>query len=75
MAKSTSSTAFRKIDVDAFNEDNFRDDDQSASAVGAGDIDAGQLTNLIQAGKSVDALKLALSQAPFGNKNQQEKVK
>jgi actin related protein 2/3 complex subunit 5 len=28
MAKNTSSSAFRKIDVDQYNEDNYKEDDQ-----------------------------------------------
>ena len=77
MAKNTASSAFRKIDVDAFNEDNFRDEDGGggAGAVGAGvSADAGQVGALIQAGKHLEALRMALSHAPLGNKNQQEKV-
>ena len=35
MSKNTASNAFRKIDVDAFNEDNFRDEDAAANAAGA----------------------------------------
>ncbi len=79
MAKNTLSSAFRKIDVDAFNEDNFRDEDGGVGAAnvpfsGAGEsADVGQVNGLVQAGKHAEALKLALSHAPFGNKNQQEK--
>lgn len=35
---------------------------------------SGEVLALLQAGKSVDALKAVLSGAPVGNKNQQEKV-
>ncbi len=78
MAKNTLSSAFRKIDVDAFNEDNFRDEDGAVGATnassGSGErADAGQVNGLVQAGKHAEALKLALSHAPFGIKNQQEK--
>lgn len=31
MAKNTSSSAFRKIDIDQYNEDNFREDEAEQS--------------------------------------------
>jgi hypothetical protein len=81
MSKNTASNAFRKIDVDAFNEDNFKDDDggvQVGGGVGGGGGSGGvgeaQIGAWIQEGKNVEALKAVLSQAPIGNKNQQEKV-
>ena len=84
MSKNTASSAFRKIDVDAFNEDNFRDEDnnsgsaagQTTAPSGGGSLtDAAALTSMLQSGKNVDALKAVLSQAPLGNKNQNEKVR
>ncbi len=77
MSKNTASSAFRKIDVDAFNEDNFRDDDTTSAPnanAGAGSADANQVMALLQQGKGVDALKMVLGQAPIGNKDQQERV-
>ncbi len=75
MAKNTSSSAFRKIDVDAFNEDNFRDEDVGpASLSSSSGVGSDQIGAWLQEGKNVDALKAVLSQAPIGNKNQQEKV-
>ena len=82
MSKNTASNAFRKIDVDAFNEDNFKDDDGGVQAGGGGGGGGGtvggvgeaQIGAWIQEGKNIEALKAVLSQAPIGNKNQQEKV-
>ncbi|KAL9706506.1 hypothetical protein quinque_010024 [Culex quinquefasciatus] len=59
MAKNTSSSAFRKIDVDQYNEDNFREDD------------ADQASGMI--GRNIDALKTVLQNAPLLCKNQQVK--
>lgn len=74
MAKNTSSSAFRKINVDQYNEDNFKEDEiDSNGTVYTGPDDA-DLTKLLNAGKQVDALKLVLENAPLTSKNQQAKV-
>ena len=79
MSKNTASNAFRKIDVDAFNEDNFRDEDTAGTGPQPGQGGAvaseAQIGTWIQEGKTVEALQALLSQAPISNKNQQEKVR
>lgn len=74
MAKNTFSSAFRKIDVDQFNEDNFRDDDGPVQDRQGGGVNQKEVENLIRSGKNADALVSLLSTAPIGNKNQAEKV-
>ncbi|XP_050306732.1 actin-related protein 2/3 complex subunit 5-C [Anthonomus grandis grandis] len=71
MAKNTSSSAFRKIDVDQYCEDNYKEDE--VDQVGPQGPDENEVKNLLQKGKSIDALKLVLSNAPLGSKNQQIK--
>ncbi|XP_037709425.1 actin-related protein 2/3 complex subunit 5 [Drosophila subpulchrella] len=71
MAKNTSSNAFRKIDVDQYNEDNFREDDGVDSA--AAGPDENEITTLLTQGKSVEALLSALQNAPLRCKNQNVK--
>ncbi|XP_016954827.1 actin-related protein 2/3 complex subunit 5 [Drosophila biarmipes] len=71
MAKNTSSNAFRKIDVDQYNEDNFREDDGVDSA--AAGPDESEITTLLTQGKSVEALLSALQNAPLRCKNQNVK--
>ena len=79
MSKNTASNAFRKIDVDAFNEDNFRDEDTAGTGPQPGQGGAvaseAQIGTWIQEGKTVEALQALLSQAPIANKNQQDKVR
>ena len=79
MSKNTASNAFRKIDVDAFNEDNFRDEDTAGTGPPPGQGGAvaseAQIGTWIQEGKNVEALQALLSSAPIANKNQQEKVR
>ena len=81
MAKNTNSNAFRKIDVDQFNEDNFRDDDGPSTPLdnsGSGSAETeteSEVSNLLSSGNHAEALKLSLANAPIGNKNQEEKVK
>lgn len=80
MSKNTSSNAFRRIDVDQFNEDNFKDEPEVGGAPGEGtaasaQLDIGPITSLIQSGQQAEALKTILAQAPMGaSKAQEEKV-
>ena len=74
MSKNTSSSAFRKIDVDQFNEDNFKDDDGPVQDVGFAGVNESEIANLLTKGNAGDALKLLLSSAPIGSKNQADKV-
>ncbi|KAH1001337.1 hypothetical protein HUJ04_002341 [Dendroctonus ponderosae] len=67
MAKNTSSSAFRKIDVDQYCEDNYKEDEVDQVVPGQGP-EENDLT-----GKLIDALKLVLTKAPLGTKNQQIK--
>ncbi|KAL0274126.1 UNVERIFIED_CONTAM: hypothetical protein PYX00_006624 [Menopon gallinae] len=50
MAKNTLSSAFRKIDVDQYNEDNFREDEQSELQSPPAGPDEGEVTQLLQQG-------------------------
>ncbi|KZS12551.1 Actin-related protein 2/3 complex subunit 5 [Daphnia magna] len=57
MAKNTSSSAFRKIDVDQYNEDNYKEDDCGES----------------QSPPNIEALKTVLRNAPISSRNQMVK--
>ncbi|XP_044268526.1 actin-related protein 2/3 complex subunit 5-B [Tribolium madens] len=71
MAKNTFSSAFRKIDVDQYCEDNFKEDDGDQG--GPTGPDETEVNSLLQKGKHVEALKAVLVNAPLGSKNQQIK--
>ncbi|XP_044742464.1 actin-related protein 2/3 complex subunit 5-A [Chrysoperla carnea] len=71
MAKNTSSSAFRKIDVDQYCEENFKEDDGDQS--GNTGPDESEIINLLNQGKNIEALKVVLSNAPLGSRNQQVK--
>lgn len=72
MAKNTNSNAFRKIDVDQYNEDNFKDDEQENQQQLIG-IEEGEINQLLLNQKNVEALKICLQNAPLMTKNQQVK--
>ncbi|XP_018325130.1 actin-related protein 2/3 complex subunit 5 [Agrilus planipennis] len=67
MAKNTFSSAFRKIDVDQYNEDNFKEDDGELGGTGPNENDVMVLLNQ---GKYIDALKAVINSSPLGSKNQ-----
>ncbi|CAD6216324.1 GSCOCG00004477001-RA-CDS [Cotesia congregata] len=58
--KDTMGTGFRKIDIDEFNENNFKEEEADASLTGT-------------TGKHAEALISALKAAPLESKNQQVK--
>ena len=78
MAKYTNSNAFSRIDVDQFNEDNFRDEDSATTPLdnssGVESERETEVASLLSNGQHAEALRLSLSNAPVGNKNQDEKV-
>ena len=74
MAKNTSSNKFRMVDVDQYNEDNFKDDDSAVVPDKRGGLSSSEVEALLQKGNNVEALKAVLTSAPIGNKNQAEKV-
>ena len=62
------------VDVDQYNEDNFKDDDSGVVQDKRGGVSDSEIEAFIQKGNNADALKAVLSSAPIGNKNQDEKV-
>lgn len=71
MASKKQSVGFRKIDIDQYGENVFKDDDTSLEPQSPLDgVDEQEVKKLIQSGKSADALKQLLSTAPLGTKNQ-----
>ncbi|XP_063233969.1 actin-related protein 2/3 complex subunit 5-B [Bacillus rossius redtenbacheri] len=73
MAKNTSSSAFRKIDVDQYNEDNYREEEVAELQSPPAGPDESEVIGLMNQGKHIEALKIVLRNAPLGSKNQQVK--
>ncbi|XP_030028411.1 actin-related protein 2/3 complex subunit 5-B [Manduca sexta] len=71
MAKNTSSSAFRKIDIDQYNEDNFKEDEAELS--GPTGPDESEVCALLNQGRYIEALRVVLNNAPLGSSNQQVK--
>jgi len=71
MAKNTSSSAFRKIDVDEYNEDNYKDDEHEP--VSSSLISESEVNGLIMQQRFNEALHYCLSHAPLNEKNQEIK--
>lgn len=74
MAKNTSSTAFRKIDVDEFNEDNYKDEIVEEQINANLTINESEINSLMMQGKLSEALVVCLRSAPLNTKNQDIKV-
>jgi len=65
------STGFRKIDIDQYGDNVFKDDDMnSLEPQSPAGVDENEIKRLLQSGKKADALRCFLSTAPLGTKNQ-----
>jgi len=70
--KDTSGTAFRKIDVDQF-ENHFKEEDPDGALTGPTGPDENEILSLLGQGKHAEALISVLKSAPLDSKNQQVK--
>ncbi|XP_014253395.1 actin-related protein 2/3 complex subunit 5-like protein [Cimex lectularius] len=73
MATNTLSSAFRKIDVDQYNEDQYREDDPAEPQSPPSGPDESEVNNLLMKGNNIEALIVVLKNAPLASKNQQVK--
>lgn len=73
MAKNTRSAAFRKIDVDEYNEDNYKEEEPVELQSPSSGPDENEITQLLNQGKGGEALRNCLRNAPVGSKSQQVK--
>lgn len=71
MAKNTLNNQFRKIDVDQFGDDLFKEEDNmESSSPGSLTLDEKEITSMLNSGKQKEALKMAINSAPLGSKSQ-----
>lgn len=73
MSKNTRNTAFRKVDVDQFEEEKYEEELVSDEGV-TGPNDT-EVQSLLSKGRQGDALQYVLSNAPITSKNQAVKEK
>ena len=73
MAKATENRAFRTVDVDLYNEDNYKEEADTEVSTEA--LDFNQLNSLLNSNKNVEALKLLLAGSPVGIKDPDTKSK
>ena len=73
MSKATENRAFRTVDVDLYNEDNYKEEADPGVTTDA--LDFNQLNSLLNSNKNVEALKQFLSSSPAGVKDPETKTK
>jgi actin related protein 2/3 complex subunit 5 len=72
MAKNVASTAFRKVDVDQYEEEKYEDDVETDSGSGPSES---EIQSHLSKGKPADALQYVLSVGPVTAKNQASRDK
>ena len=75
MSKNTSSTAYRKVNVDAYDEDNYEDDAQAVDNSAQVNARDAEVKKLLTAGNTDGALKAALADPPLDAKDQALKAR
>jgi len=68
MAKPSRNTAFRKVDVDAYSEDNYVEESVDEAGV-TGPSDA-EVQGMLSKNRATDALQYVLANSPLNTKNQ-----
>uniref|UniRef100_A0AC35TMM0 Actin-related protein 2/3 complex subunit 5 n=1 Tax=Rhabditophanes sp. KR3021 TaxID=114890 RepID=A0AC35TMM0_9BILA len=69
MAKNTSNTSYRKLDVDAFDPEKYDETEEFTDNVGIAGPDERVVQQFLQSGKHTEALKAALTNPPLNSKN------
>merc|ERR1711970_33858 len=72
MSKTTNDRAFRTVDVDLYNEDNYKE--EIDNEVDTGITDSNQINSLLNANKNVEALKVFLAGSPLARKEPDAKA-
>ncbi|KJE93179.1 hypothetical protein CAOG_004005 [Capsaspora owczarzaki ATCC 30864] len=75
MSKNTSSTAYRKVNVDAYDEDNYEDESQAVDNAAQVNARDAEVKKLLTGGNTEGALKAALADPPLDAKDQSLKAR
>lgn len=73
MSKNTNLSGFRKIDIDAFDPENYQDDEPSNQQGDDRGPNETEVINLLNTKRSIDALNVVLNSAPLNTKDQKIK--
>ncbi|PAV87441.1 hypothetical protein WR25_20061 [Diploscapter pachys] len=74
MAKNMQNTGYRKLDVDAYDPENYNENDEGVDTPGLGP-DERTVSSLMSTNRLEDALRAALQNPPLNTKNQAVKDK
>jgi ERCC4-related helicase len=73
MSKNTNINGFRRINIDAYDPENYQDDEPDNQTDQTGPNET-EILNLLNSKKNVDALRMVLANSPINTKQQNIKV-